>query len=69
MVDLAQAFGQRSDLLQHRFDLLLVVGRLNHIDGHHQKTSRSDRGLRIVALLEAAPAAGMMRDASSVRLT
>ncbi len=54
MVDLAEAFGQRADLLQHRFDLVLVVGRLNHIDGHDQKTSRCDRGLRIVALIEAA---------------
>ena len=60
MVDLAQAFGQRADLLQHRFDLVLVVGRLDHVCRHHQKTARRHRRLRVVALVEAAVAAGSL---------
>jgi hypothetical protein len=51
---LAQRRRQGPDLVQHRLDLLLVVGRLNHIDRHHQQAARRHRRLRIVALLEAA---------------
>ncbi len=31
MFDLAQGLGQRRDLFQHRFDLVLVVGRRDHV--------------------------------------
>ena len=41
-------------MLQHRLDLLLVVGRLNHIGRHHQQAARRHRRLRVVALIEAA---------------
>ena len=58
---LAQFVGQRRDLVQHRLELLLVVGRLHHIGGDHQQAVRRHRRLRVVALLEAA--AGHRHDA------
>ena len=51
---LAQRRRQGLELGQRRLDLLLVVGRLNHVRRHHQHAARGYRGLRIVALLEAA---------------
>jgi hypothetical protein len=64
---LAQFIRQSRYLVEHRRKLLLVVGRLHHVDRNHQHAACGDRGLRIVALLEP-PATGMMRDSSSVRL-
>ena len=52
---LVQFFKQGVDFAQHRFKLLLVVGSRDHIDRNDQHTSRGHRGLRVVALLEAAP--------------
>ena len=49
----AQLFGQSLDLVQHRFELLLVVWRLNHIGRNDQQAPRGHDGLRVVALLEA----------------
>ncbi len=51
---LAQLIGKSPDLVQHRFELLLVVGRLAHRARHHQQASRRNRGLSVVALVEAA---------------
>ena len=51
---LAQFRGQGFDLVQHRLDLLLVVGSLNHIHSNPQHASCRHSGLCIVALLEAA---------------
>ena len=51
---LAQFFGQGSDLGQHRLKLLLIVGRLDHIGGHHQQAVRRHHGLSVVALFETA---------------
>ena len=50
----AQLFGQSLDLVQHRFELLLVVWRLNHIGRNDQQAPGGHGGLRVVALLEAA---------------
>jgi hypothetical protein len=50
----AELFRQSVDLLQHRCDLLLVVRRLNHRRGNHQKALRRHHRLPIVALVEAA---------------
>ena len=58
---LAQFVGKSLDLVQHRFELLLVVGRLAHGARHHQQTSRRHRGLGVVALIKAA--AGHRHDA------
>ncbi len=55
---LAQFFGKSLDLIQHRFALLLVVGRLAHSARHHQQASRRHRGLGVVALVEAAAGHG-----------
>ena len=52
--DLAQLFGQGAGPGQHRFELLLVVGRLNHIARNHQQAAFRYDGLSVVALLEAA---------------
>ena len=51
---LAQFFRQGAGLGQHRFELLLVVGRLRHIAGDHQQTAFRHDGLSVVALLETA---------------
>jgi hypothetical protein len=45
---------QSVDLFQHRRDLLLVVGGLNHVRRDYQKTFGRHQRLRVVALLEAA---------------
>ena len=58
---LAQGLGQCVDLAQHRLDLVLVVGRLDHVGRHHQQAADGDRRLRVVALIEAA--AGHRHDA------
>jgi hypothetical protein len=47
-------FRQSLDLVQHRFKLLLVIWRLNHIGRNDQQGSRVHHGLSVVALLEAA---------------
>ena len=44
--------GQGTNPLQHWLDLLLVVGRLDHLRGDHQKTVRRHHRLGVVALLE-----------------
>ena len=64
----AEVFRQDIDLLKHRRDLLLVVGRLNHFPGDHQKAlRRHHHRLRVVALIKpAARPTGMMRESSSV---
>ena len=51
---LAQLFGQGAGLGQHRLELLLIVGGLNHIAGDDQQTAFRYNGLSVVALLEAA---------------
>ena len=51
---LAQPFGQGRNLGQHRFALLLVVGRLDHSAGDHQQAARGHHSLGVIALLEAA---------------
>src|SRR6202040_1637237 len=61
ILDLAQFLGQCRDLLQHWFDLALVVGRLYNIGRYNQQASRRHRRLRVVALLE--PAARPRHDA------
>ena len=61
---LAQFVGKSPDLVQHRFELLLVVGRLAHSARHHQQASRRHGGLGVVALVEAA--AGHRHDARSL---
>ena len=53
--------GQGRDLVDHRRELLFVVGRLHHLGHNHQQAAFSDEGLRIVALLE--PATGHRHDA------
>ena len=58
---LAQIRRQGTDPLQHRLDLLRIVGRLDHLRGDHQKAVRRHRRLGIVALLE--PAACYRHDA------
>jgi hypothetical protein len=57
----AQNFWQSNDLVQHRFELLLVVGGLHHINGHHQQAALGHHRLDVVALLE--PAACHRHDA------
>ena len=64
----AELFRQSVDLLQHRRDLLLVVGRLNHCRGDHQKARRRHHRLRVVALVEAAARHRHNPRISSVRL-
>jgi hypothetical protein len=59
-VRFAQFVRKRIEIIQYRFDLLLVVGGLNHIRGDRQQAVRRHR-LRVVALLEAA--AGYRHDA------
>ena len=34
---LAQGLGQSANLAQHRLDLVLVIGRLDHLGRHHQR--------------------------------
>jgi hypothetical protein len=46
---LAKLVRQGADLGKHRFDLLLVVGRLNHLGGEDQKALRGHHRLRVVA--------------------
>ena len=58
----AELFRQSVDLLQHRRDLLLVVGRLNHCRGDHQKARRRHHRLRVVALVEAAARHRLIRE-------
>jgi hypothetical protein len=41
-----QSFWQGTDLAQHRLELLLIVGGLNHIDRDHQQTSRGRQSLQ-----------------------
>ena len=41
----AKLFRQSIDLLQHRRDLLLVVGRLNHVRRDHQKAFGRHHGV------------------------
>ena len=48
------ASGRGNDLVQHRLKLLLVVGGLHHIGGHHQQAARGHHRLRVVALFETA---------------
>ena len=48
-VGMAKPFRQGINLREHRRNLLLVVGRLNHLGGDHQKTLRRHHRLRIVA--------------------
>ena len=70
VLGLVQASRQRLQPLQHRRDLLLVVDRLGDLGDQHQQGLVIDAGLGVVARLEAAtPATGMIRDASSVRLS
>ena len=70
LLGLVQASRQRLQPLQHRRDLLLVVDRLGDLGDQHQQGLVIDAGLGVVARLEAAtPATGMIRDASSVRLS
>src|SRR5713226_261872 len=58
---LSQIGRQCLDPLQHRLDLLLVVGGLNHDRGAHQKAVGCHHRLSVVALLE--PVAGHRHDA------
>ena len=50
---LPSASGDRAEPVQHRLDLLLVVGDLHHIGGHHQEADRRT-ALGVVGLFEAA---------------
>ncbi len=50
----AERVRQISHLFQHRLNLALVVGSLDHIGGHDQKAARSHGGLGVVALPKAA---------------
>src|SRR6266852_1958223 len=58
---LSQIGRQCLDPLQHRLDLLLVVGGLNHLRGDHEKAVGCHHRLSVVALLE--PAARHRHDA------
>jgi len=49
------------DLVQHRLQLLLVVGGLHHLGGDHQQAASGDDRLGVVTLLE--PAARHRHDA------
>ncbi len=60
-VNFAQLVGQRSELVQHRLKLPLVVGGLRYVGRHHQQAALGHHCLRIVALIE--PAAGHRHDA------
>ena len=51
---LAQRILQSNDLVQHRFELLLIVGGLHHIRRHHQQAALGHHRLGVVALLEPA---------------
>jgi hypothetical protein len=57
----AQFARQRADPVRHRFDLPLVVGRLNHIRGDQQQAVRRHRRLCTATLLKVA--AGNWHDA------
>ena len=43
----AQNFYHRNDLVQHRFELLLVVGGLHHVNGHHQQAALGHHRMQI----------------------
>ena len=59
--DFAQFFESGVDLAQHGLELLLVIGRCDHIHRNDQQASRRHRGLRIITLPGAA--AGHRHDA------
>jgi hypothetical protein len=50
---LAESLGQGLEPLQHRLDLLLVIGGLNHLRGDDEEAVRRHHRLSVVALATA----------------
>ena len=59
--NIAQCAGQHCELVQHRLQLMLVVGGLHHLGGDDQQAAGGDDRLAVVALFE--PAARHRHDA------
>ena len=67
--DRPEVVGQLAQGVEHRGELLLIVGGLSDRGRDDEHRIGVHRRLGIVALLKAPPGAGMMRESASVRLT